>query len=54
VKVVFRDGCEQAHVPQTLLAKLRPDAHYVHPAYGNLDAERLLALLESSRARYGG
>jgi hypothetical protein len=53
VKVVFREGSERAHLPQTLLAKLRPDEHYVYPAYGNLDVDRLLALLEQWQARHG-
>ena len=52
VKVVFRDGFERAHLPQTLLAKLRPDEHYVYPAYGNLDVDRLLTLLGRWHARY--
>jgi hypothetical protein len=54
VKATFRPEFERAHVPQTLLAKLCPDEHYVYPAYGNLDVDRLLALLEEWRARYGG
>ena len=54
VKIVFRDGFERQHLPQTLLGKLLPDEHYVYPAYDNLDIERLLALLEQWRARYGG
>jgi len=54
VEVVFRDGFERRHLPQTRLAKLLPDEHYLYPAYGNLDVDRLLALLEQWHARYGG
>ena len=54
VEVVFRDGFERQHLPQTRLAKLLPDEHYLYPAYGNLDVDRLLALLEQWHARCGG
>ena len=54
VEVVFRDGFERQHLPQTRLSKLLPDEYYVYPAYGNLDIERLLALLDQWHTHYGG
>ena len=54
VRVVYRAGFGAAHEATSLPGKaLGVDEHYVMPGYGDLDNERLAALLMAFRERYG-
>ena len=54
VRVVYRDGFDTAHTAHSLPGRaLGVDEHYVMPAYGNLDDEKLCALLTAFRERFG-
>lgn len=54
VRVVYRDGFDAAHTAQSLPGRaLGVDEHYVMPAYGNLDDQRLNALLTAFLERFG-